>query len=298
LLDKICKLARIATCSFYKATKQQSNKATKQQSNKATSVKSKNKSFTLLEIVFTIVIIGVLLALFLPVMSSIKLAAQKVKDQSNLKTITAAWRECVINYGREINSCNWQKNPGYVSLVMERLAGCDGSGKISDMVLNDPYVYISSGDKYAGKIIKDVICFFNGTEVREAGWYNNVSNIMTSGALLISYCLITGLPAYVPLDTTPFAFTRGLRVDGKWDEKAGLYGSKGGFVVFCVGHTTWFDGSKSARFLRWDQSGYTSDIREAVPNSAFITCGNPGTKTNYESDGKLVILHCSGTGGN
>jgi hypothetical protein len=40
-----------------------------------------------------------LLAIFMPVMSSVKLAAQKVKDVSNLQAIAAAWRECVINRG-------------------------------------------------------------------------------------------------------------------------------------------------------------------------------------------------------
>jgi prepilin-type processing-associated H-X9-DG protein len=42
----------------------------------------------------------------------------------------------------------------------------------------------------------------------------------------------------VPLATTPLAFTRGLKIDGTWDEKYGLYGSKGGYVVFCDGHVT------------------------------------------------------------
>ncbi|MDR2812705.1 MAG: hypothetical protein LBB05_02905 [Puniceicoccales bacterium] len=55
--------------------------------------------------------------------------------------------------------------------------------------------------------------------------------------------------------------------DGTWDEEAGLYGSKGDYVVFCDGHVTWFDGSKPAKFLKWDQSGYTSKIYEAVPLS-------------------------------
>jgi prepilin-type processing-associated H-X9-DG protein len=118
---------------------------------------------------------------------------------------------------------------------------------------------------------------------------------MTNGPFL-SYCFVANLPSYAPLDTTPLAFTRGLREDGKWDEKAGLYGSKGCYVLYCDGHETWFDGDKSARFLKWDQSGYTSDIRETVPSNTFITCGNGNVKTNYTSDGKLVILRHAGTG--
>ncbi|MDR2372409.1 MAG: type II secretion system GspH family protein [Puniceicoccales bacterium] len=55
---------------------------------KAANVKLKNKkSFTLLEVVFTITIIGILLAICLPVMSAIKLSAQKLKDQSNPKKL-------------------------------------------------------------------------------------------------------------------------------------------------------------------------------------------------------------------
>jgi hypothetical protein len=60
-----------------------------------------------LEIVFTITIIGILLAICLPVMSSIKLSVQKVKDVFNLQKIAAAWRECTINRGWVIFGASW-----------------------------------------------------------------------------------------------------------------------------------------------------------------------------------------------
>ncbi|MDR0740914.1 MAG: hypothetical protein LBF34_04370 [Puniceicoccales bacterium] len=53
----------------------------------------------MLEIVFIITIIGILLAICLPVMSSIKLSARKLKDVSNLQTVAAVWRKTVINRG-------------------------------------------------------------------------------------------------------------------------------------------------------------------------------------------------------
>ncbi|MDR2200952.1 MAG: hypothetical protein LBN94_02490, partial [Puniceicoccales bacterium] len=118
----------------------------------------------------------------------------------------------------------------------------------------------------------------------------------------LSYCVVTGLPANVPLDTTPFGFTRGLKVNGKWDEKAGLYGSSGGYVIYCDGHVVWFDGSKPAKFLKWDKSGYTNDIRQAIPPSSssydIITSCGGDVKNNYTSDdGSLVILYHYSTGG-
>ncbi|MDR2371705.1 MAG: type II secretion system GspH family protein [Puniceicoccales bacterium] len=259
----------------------QNDKTTKRQN-----VKIKNKSFTLLEIVFTITIIGILLAICLPVMSAIKLSAQKLKDQSNLQTIAKAWYECAVNRG-------WTFGQGdggdfWLAESLEQLAG-SGKNNASDMILNNPYVWISTGDKYARKIATESICRFDpgsGKVVANSGWYVGVNNDLFSGASF-SYCFIAHGPiSNVPLETTPLAFTRGLCTDGTWDEKAGLYGSKGGYVVFCDGHVTWFDGSRPARFLKWDQSGYTSDIREAVPFNSEITCGHQGM---YEGNNTKLI---------
>jgi hypothetical protein len=278
--------------------KRQSDKATKRQSDKK--VKSK-KSFTLVEIVFTISIIGILLAILLPAMSAIKLSAKKVKDVSNLKKIAEAWRECAVNRG-------WTFGDGdggdfFVTESLEKLAGCNQMSA-SDIVLNDPYVWISPGDKYASKIVKDVICRFDSNEgkviVAYPQWndsfFAKVNNSLFSGNYVFSYCFIAHGPiSNIPLETTPLAFTRGLCTDGTWDEKAGLYGSKGGYVVYCDGHVVWFEGDKPAKFLKWDQSGYTPDIRYAVPPRSEITCAHSGN-IYKGSNSKLIIWDNSITG--
>jgi type II secretory pathway pseudopilin PulG len=252
----------------------------------------------LLEIVFTIVIIGILLAIFLPVMSSIKLAAQKVKDQSNLRTIAAAWKECTINRGWIIDGESW----GNIKAVdfAEQLAGRHREN-ISNIVLNDPYVWISPGDKYASKIQNEVISRLVGTSIVSPDPYSfsGVSNFMVSGGHLLSYCVICKLPGNIPLETTPLAFTRGLNKQGLWDEKSGLYGSTGGFVVFCDGHTVWFDGNNPAKFLKWDQSGYTNDIREAIPSDTWITCAHDfdQVRSDYWGENAKAIISAAGTGG-
>jgi hypothetical protein len=253
------------------------------------------------EIVFTISIIGILLAILLPAMSAIKLSAQKVRDVSNLKKIAEAWRECINRgwgFGDGIRSDFWMT--GYI----EWLAGEGRNISASDILLNDPYVWVSPGDKYASKIIKETICRWDPGEekvVAYPGWddsffSHNVNSSLFSAHFIFSYCLIAHGPvSNIPLDTTPLAFTRGLCTDGTWDEAAGLYGAKGGYVVYCDGHTTWFDGSKPAKFLRWDQSGYTSDIRYAVPTNAKITYAHQGNI--YKGNNAKLITWDYGEGG-
>jgi hypothetical protein len=158
-------------------------------------------------------------------MSSIKLSAQKVKDVSNLQKIAEAWRECAINRG-------WTFGTGEIDMTpfVEQLAG-RGRTSTSDMVLNDVNVYISPGDKYASKRRYEILTRLDGGTITCTDTFEDTSSLMNSSSpnsKRISYCLVANLPSFVPLDTTPFAFTRGLREDGKWDGLYGLYGSKGG----------------------------------------------------------------------
>jgi hypothetical protein len=112
--------------------------------------------------------------------------------------------------------------------------------------------------------------------------------------------MMCNLSGNVPLDTTPLAFTRGLNRNGLWDEKAGLYGLKGGYAVYCNGHIICFDGSKPARFLKWDKTGYTSDIRQTIPTGTIISCthAKPMLNVAYSGENALAIIHTTGTGGN
>jgi hypothetical protein len=119
----------------------------------------------------------------------------------------------------------------------------------------------------------------------------------STGAIPLSYCLISGLSASVPLDTTPFGFTRGLKANGKWHSKYGLYGDKGGYVVYCDGHITWFDGSRPAKFLHWNGKEYTTDIRKAVPNGTRISSGYEAREDLTDAtDNSLLIIQHAGTG--
>ncbi|MDR2812753.1 MAG: hypothetical protein LBB05_03150 [Puniceicoccales bacterium] len=238
-------------------------------------------------------------------MSAIKLSAQKVKDVSNLKKIAEAWREAVVSRGWILNGDIDSNGIRYITSFARQLAG-QGKVNVSDVVLNDPYIYISSGDKYASKVQGDgnlsvateTISYLKNGVFKYTHCYTFATNCVVTKEYLFSYCLMLSLPANVPLNTTPLGFTRGLNKNGLWDEASGLYGSKGGYVVCCDGHVTWFDGNKPAKFLKWDQSGYTSDIRETVPNTVLITCTNDSrkVKADYMGENALAIICHVGTG--
>jgi hypothetical protein len=242
-------------------------------------------------------ILEVLLIIFLPIINFVKFADQKVKDISNLKTIAAAWKECTIDRGWMISGESWE-NIKAVEFARE-LAG-HGKANISDIVLNDPYVWVSSGDEYASKIQNEVITRLVGTSIDDSDPFpfGEVSNFMVSGGYLFSYCVVCKLPGNIPLATTPLGFTRGLNKQGLWDEKSGLYGSKGGYVLYADGHTVWLDGNKPAKFLKWNQSGYTSDIREAVPSNTWITCAHNfnQVRSDYWGENAKAILSSAGKG--
>jgi hypothetical protein len=249
----------------------------------------------------------------MPAMSAIKLSAQKIQDVSHLKKIAEAWREYTIERGNTMNLVNVPAGANYADCgnwFFESLAGgiqipATSRNKYypSKCVLNDPSVCLSPGDKYASKVAKECIARGeNNTEdcpMIELDCWTRVTNsdfqISTLFGFFFSYCTIGNLDGSVPLATTPLAFTRGLKTDGTWDEKYGLYGTKGGYVVFCDGHTTWFDGSRPAKFLHWNQQEYTTDIRKAVPKVAKI--GNGGVWATPAGAYSNLVMWGNGAGG-
>ncbi|MDR1591049.1 MAG: hypothetical protein LBR92_03595, partial [Puniceicoccales bacterium] len=231
-----------------------------------------------------IAIIGILLAILLPAMSAIKLSAQKVKDQSNLQKIAEAWKTFHVEKGLEMR---WEEN-----MVLDMVVGyAGGYDKDLPVLIADPYIYVSSADRYASPIVgESVLGDFPGGDHNTA--FALANNFLTGGSdgLVFSYCLIAGSLGNVSPATTPVAFTRGLTTNGFWDEKVGIYGSKGGFVAFADGHVTWFNGDKPAKFLKWDGKSYTSNIAETLPEGILIIAGSYLRTDLTSKDGALILI--------
>ncbi|MDR2200901.1 MAG: prepilin-type N-terminal cleavage/methylation domain-containing protein, partial [Puniceicoccales bacterium] len=264
----------------------------------------KLKAFTLIEVIFVFAIIAILLAILLPGMIALKRNAQRVQDASHLKKIAEGWKIYTIDLNLRIPVWPRAGLPGGHEFVPHLSGGSANNGwkGRERCIINDPYVYVAPGDKYASKVKKTAVVISAPSGGDAAAYLspyitsrNEIAN--DTNSVSFSYCLISGLSSSVPLDTTPIAFTRGLKANGKWHSKYGLYGDKGGYVAYGDGHIVWFDGSKPAKFLKWDKTGYSTDIRNALPNNTFISSGWNMNTNIKDTDGSLLIIYHAGTGG-
>ena len=93
----------------------------------------------------------------------------------------------------------------------------------------------------------------------------------------------SGVSPLAPPSTTPIVWTRGLTADGTWlghgSDRAGIYGSNGGFIVFLDGHVEFHRdlGKDGGQLVAYDDGSRTADIRRAI---------GPGT-TIYDYRGEV-----------
>ncbi len=98
---------------------------------------------------------------------------------------------------------------------------------------------------------------------------------------VFAFDYVTGLRTDMPF-TTPIAWTRGLRPDGKWDA-AGVYGTEGGHIVFLGGNVQFYKdlgSDKDPRLLGIDGKP-TSNILDTLPPGTRIVGSGPGSLDGY-----------------
>lgn len=264
-------------------------------------------SFTLVEVIFVVSIVGILMSIFLPSFSNTKENAHRIKDVANMKKYAEAWTEYTVN--RQYGALGGQiggVNITYATGAAELLAGGVGIGVHTGFhaersILNNPNTYISSGDSLASSVKRDVISIDlqnGGTGFMEPWTYVYQPDLQSGEGVLFSYSILMGAVGNVDSpETLPVAFSRGLMSNGLWNDKYGLYGNKGGYVMFADGHFTWFKGDKAAKFLKWDRSGYSSNILDAIPQTAKFHCGDESILEDVQdSEGNVVLVNNAGKG--
>jgi hypothetical protein len=220
--------------------------------------------FTVKELVAASVVTGIMIALFVPLVTKFIDSTRRTKGANCIQQIAKAY----------FLYCNDDVNGQNINLAEDKLTGKEWALVLARKdFLNDPNVYIFPGDAGASKVVKKTI--LNETKGDNDAWEGG-------NDIEFSVYLINNIPIDAPPATTPIAFSRGIpkiKNDpegkiAKWPRE-GVYGDQGGYIAFLDGHIEWFadlgtmtDGE--GKLKTWGSRGTTNDIRRAIPATATI----------------------------
>lgn len=218
-----------------------------------------DRGFTLLEILAVVAIFAMLAAVLVPIVGKAMDSARKSTVSNNLRQIALAYSNLLNSDDRQI---------------------ANGKGTLHDLVgvlaekadLNDPQLWIIKEDP-----IVERSCIPFPTHVafpakHSSNW--ELDKIFKDSPLSIT--LVKGISASANLSTTPVAWTRGLRPNGRWaglmDSSPGVYGEKGGFIAFLDGHVKWYSdlNENGGLLTHYITRRPTSNIFEALPPHASV----------------------------
>jgi len=215
----------------------------------------KTAGFTLIELLTVIAIIAILAAIIIPTVNGVRARAQRSVDGSNLRQIAqAAFTYAADNNDRLPNP----DLPGPLSASAEVFLWPGLLARAG--VLSEPSMYFSQVDSaFDGEVPHSILNPQN----------RNLVDAAFSTGRELSWEFVSGLRMSDPA-STPVAFTRGLLPTGSWDPVNGVYGDKGGYVVFLGGNVEFFSDTASGKFINTQTGQRTDNLLEALPRRPGI----------------------------
>jgi prepilin-type N-terminal cleavage/methylation domain-containing protein len=211
----------------------------------------RNSGFTLVELLVSIAVIGILTSMLVPVIGKVLEEGRKTKGSNALSQIAKAYLQ-YINTREDISAINKAVKISDWALVLAQ-AG----------FLNDSRMYIFPYDVGASKILSKVICSPS----------KGTPDLAFSGATAFSVSVAIGVPVHSDSSITPIVWTRGLQPNGKWST-TGVYGTKGGFIAFLDGHVEWFsdlgEDATNGKLVKSSDGTSTNNILESLNGGTTI----------------------------
>ena len=228
----------------------------------STPTRPRRAGFTLIELLTVIAIIGILAAIIIPTVGTVREKAQRTVDASNLREIAkAAMIYASDNNDRLPDPAVLQEqgvitaaSPAYLWPAILARNG----------LLSDPTFYFAKNDPLFNGTYPDAII------ARTDATRRSLDPTFTVNAAL-SWEFVGGLEMGDPA-STPIAFTRGLTANGTWDAARGVYKETGGYVVFLGGNVVFYSDTIQ-KFVSTARAGWSTVSSKPSRPAAAIRPG-------------------------
>jgi prepilin-type N-terminal cleavage/methylation domain-containing protein len=220
--------------------------------------KNKIAGFTLIELLTVIAIIGILAAIIIPTVGTVREKAQRAVDSNNIREVLKAAQ---IYAGD--NNDRLPDPQTSATLITGGTAVYRWPGILAkNNILTDPSFYFCKND-----------AAFNGTYpqfiIQPTAARNTLHTTFTT-TRSPSWEFVGGVKMS-DAATTPVIYTRGLTSTGLWNTTSGVYKDTGGFIAFLGGNVSFYSNVQSATSPFFSNNPTSTsqtkpqDIRQAIP---------------------------------
>lgn len=228
---------------------------------------SPHAAFTLIELLTVIAIIGILAAIVIPTVGTVREKAQRAVDANSIREILKAAQIYAGENQDRLPDPQPTSIPNTV-LNAPQLAWKWPGILAKNNILTDPTFYFAKNDPA-----------FNGTYpnfiINPTAQRNSLHNTFTQGRSP-SWEFVGGVKMS-DAARTPVIYTRGLQANGTWSATSGVYKDTGGYIAFLGGNVAFYSnvqGNNSPFYSNNPTSTSQTrpqDIRQAVPFNTAAT---------------------------
>lgn len=223
---------------------------------------SRAAAFTLIELLTVIAIIGILAAIVIPTVGTVREKAQRAVDANSVREILKAAQ---IYAGDNQDRLPDPQNITNATLAAPQPAWRWPGILAKNNILTDPTFYFAKNDQAFSGVYPQFI-------IQPTAQRNSLHNTFTQGRSP-SWEFVGGVKMSDPA-TTPVVYTRGLQTNGTWSATSGVYRDTGGFIAFLGGNVQFYPNVQTQNSPFYSNNPTSTsqtkpqDIRQAIPFNA------------------------------
>ena len=228
---------------------------------------SRALGFTLIELLTVIAIIGILAAIVIPTVGSVREKAQRAVDGNNVREILKAAQVYASDNGDRLPDPQPSVTPNTVLSATQLVWKWPGI-LAKFKILDNPEFYFSKSDTFYNSAL--AIRFIITPNAQR----NRVDNTFTQGRSP-SWEFVGGVRMNAA-PQTPVIYTRGLTRAGTWNTTSGVYKDAGGFIAFLGGNVQFYSnlGTQQTSPLLSNFPNSTSQVKPINVLQAIPLNGN------------------------